>query len=139
MSSGAPSPAAVVLRFLDALADDEGDVACGLLTEAARERLAEAADLDCAEEMHRRYLSLGPRAPRVKGGRIRSIRSDPVSATVVVELHGREAEVELEKVGADWLIGAAGLSRMLLEPQRGVVGNAHRFGLRRWPLARRGR
>lgn len=108
-------PSGAVKAYLNALADNDGQKACDLLTLSARTTLVEeAGDIDCpglAKQFHR---FLGADAGRLKDVQVSDGDETGDSTTVTATLKGRSVDVQLERVDGKWRVNTGDVANKLL-------------------------
>jgi hypothetical protein len=112
---GAGEPADAISAYLTAVADNEGQRACDLLTVKARAQIVEVGgNSDCPALVDTFHTFLGADAERLKGAEVKDVSIDGDMARASVELEGQTAEVELKRVGDEWRIDTFGFAGSLL-------------------------
>jgi len=111
----AGEPADAVNAYLTAVADNEGQQACDLLTVDARAQIAEVAgSSDCPALVDTFNTFLGGDAERLKSAEVKNVSVEGDTATAFVELEGKAVKVELQRVGDEWRIDTFGFAGSLL-------------------------
>jgi hypothetical protein len=114
-SSGGGEPEDAIDRYLTALADNQGQTACDLLTVQARAQIVEeAANTDCPALVDSFHTFLGGDAERLKKANVGNVSMSGDEATASVELEGETVQVDLRRVSGEWRIDTFGFARSLL-------------------------
>jgi hypothetical protein len=110
------NPEATVQAYLNALADNEGEEACGFLTPDIRRQIVEqAGSPSCPEAVADFNEFLGEDADLLKDAVVDDVvvRGDSASANVTGVV-ADSVEVELERIDGEWRIATFGFANQLL-------------------------
>jgi hypothetical protein len=114
-SGGGGGPDDAVKAYLEALANNDGERACDLLTIDARAELVQdAGTTDCPALVDQFNQFLGGDADRLKDADVSGGSDDGNSTAVTATLDGRNVEVDLEKVDGEWRVDTGGVATLLL-------------------------
>jgi hypothetical protein len=108
-------PAEAIDAYLTALATNEGQKACDLLTVEARAQLVEdAGNTDCPALVDTFHTFLRGDAERLKDADVGTVSATGDEATALVALEGHTTQVSLRRVTGEWRIHTFGFATSLL-------------------------
>jgi hypothetical protein len=106
-----PAVKTAVDSYVAAFASGDGEKACGLLTESARQAVigmsGRIGAVDCPSAMEKTRQIGGSQVRSIaKKIRVRKVDVKGGSATVTLRAAGQDSVAELERVGKDWKISS---------------------------------